>query len=504
MTDRLVAVDDADYRLPEPLLGALSTDVTSSSTSMGAAVVDAGMSAASTAQGVVYPDGAGFGPISFSALQAAATAASGTNKKVVMAGTITTDQTLVLKSDFDLGQLTINYNGTGVCVQLGDEAVPSHRFRGTFPRVLNVNKSGVGWASVAGSVGIYVVNMNSCAELVVPLVQQFETGLKVYGKNQGNAYNNFFIGHLHNSKVNLLIDAEGDNATVGYGWSNQHTFYGGRYGHNGAEGKNQPGVRHIKITKNGWASGNNITFITPSVEGACPEYHLDIDSIENVVINGRYEGEAGFPVKVIWRSGAGRNALYRGYNLHEVVEVFEAGGTQNQNQGQTNKLRTAFDVGSFVLENPQANTRGLMTFMAAGAALAGSDPLTAYVARLTANSWMLKQATDANPTVVIDPVNKRIHLGGGVGAPTYGIQYASSGTQILGHLLFEASRDIGLSTGSKPRNIRASNFIEAGQYTTAARPAMTSTDRGSIWDITLGIPIWWNGTAWINAMGTVV
>lgn len=39
MVDRLVAVDDADYRLPEPVLGALATDVGNPATEIGQAVV---------------------------------------------------------------------------------------------------------------------------------------------------------------------------------------------------------------------------------------------------------------------------------------------------------------------------------------------------------------------------------------------------------------------------------------------------------------------------------
>ena len=39
--------------------------------------------------------------------------------------------------------------------------------------------------------------------------------------------------------------------------------------------------------------------------------------------------------------------------------------------------------------------------------------------------------------------------------------------------------------------------------TTAARPTVTAT--GYLhWDITLGKPVWWNGTVWKDATGTTV
>lgn len=475
-----------DSAVDSELTGRLSADNVSIS----------GLNASASGDGAIYPAGAALGAITFTALQNAATEAVGTNKRVVAAGSLTTDQTLVLRSDFDLGQLTISYNGTGNCVQLGDDSTPSHRFRGTFPRVMNINKSGTGWSSVAGSVGIYVVNMNSCPELVVPLVQQFEIGLKVYGRNQGNAYNTFLIGHLNNNKINLLVDAEGA------GWSNQNTYIGGRFSHNSAEGSSVAGVRNITVTLNGTASGNNNLWLNASIEGEAPEYHLDINGLHNQWFNARFEA---ITPKVIWRSGAGRNQIFYGYGVHTIVETIETGGTQNQVYGPTSKLTTAFDAGSFVLENPQASTRGVFTVMGAGARLAGSDPLTAYACRATANAWYWKQPTDTFPTVVIDAVAKRLWLGGGVGAATYGIGYHTSGNMLYGHQLFEANRDIGLSTGNKPRNVRATGFFQGGAYTTVLRPTMGANDTwGQIVDTTLGIPIWWNGTTWINAMGTPV
>lgn len=44
------------------------------------------------------------------------------------------------------------------------------------------------------------------------------------------------------------------------------------------------------------------------------------------------------------------------------------------------------------------------------------------------------------------------------------------------------------------------------RVTTATRPVLlTGYNKGaSVWDQDLGIPIWWNGTAWTNALGTAV
>ncbi len=42
-----------------------------------------------------------------------------------------------------------------------------------------------------------------------------------------------------------------------------------------------------------------------------------------------------------------------------------------------------------------------------------------------------------------------------------------------------------------------------GGGATASRP-VTSQVGSSFFDTTLGLPIWWNGTAWVNAIGVAV
>lgn len=49
---------------------------------------------------------------------------------------------------------------------------------------------------------------------------------------------------------------------------------------------------------------------------------------------------------------------------------------------------------------------------------------------------------------------------------------------------------------------KANNFPDQG--TTAARTAQQRVVGQFFFDTTLGIPIWWNGSAWVNASGTPV
>lgn len=49
---------------------------------------------------------------------------------------------------------------------------------------------------------------------------------------------------------------------------------------------------------------------------------------------------------------------------------------------------------------------------------------------------------------------------------------------------------------------RASAVVQYG--TTASRPAVGLTIGQNYFDQTLNIPIWWNGSHWVNASGTTV
>jgi len=50
----------------------------------------------------------------------------------------------------------------------------------------------------------------------------------------------------------------------------------------------------------------------------------------------------------------------------------------------------------------------------------------------------------------------------------------------------------------------AAAFNYPDQGATAGRPTQQRVIGQTYFDHTLGIPIWWNGTAWVNASGTAV
>lgn len=93
-----------------------------------------------------------------------------------------------------------------------------------------------------------------------------------------------------------------------------------------------------------------------------------------------------------------------------------------------------------------------------------------------------------------------------VGAPT-------TGTWTRGDIVFETNptatgdfMHVCIASGTPGTWRSIGQLPQRG--TTAARPTLTATDIGRVYlDNTLGangVPIWWNGTAWVNSAGTVV
>lgn len=190
-------------------------------------------SVVATRQGVIMP-----ATIDHAGVQAALTSAVSGNNRVVAGGSYSTDQTLIIGADCDLGALNINYTGTGVAVQVGDSSLGHlHRKRIALPKVTCGTKpAGASWS--AGTVGVKVVNTFR-TRFDVPLIKNFETGLLLYGDGSyglgGTSYCTFNITSLENNFVNQKHDQTAPgitspNAPEG-GWVTQCTFVGGSWSH---------------------------------------------------------------------------------------------------------------------------------------------------------------------------------------------------------------------------------------------------------------------------------
>lgn len=479
MVDRLVAVDDADYRLPEPVLQALKTEQENQ-------------------QGVIYPDGSGLGAITFDSLQAACALATSEGRRVWAAGEITTDQTLIVQSDADLRGLTINYTGSTVAVQLGSESEYTRRLHVVLPHVIAANKAGTGWAAVAGTTGVYAVNLDSCSSIEVPLIRGFAVGMLVYGSSRGCAYNTFNLGHLDNNQVNLRLSA---NAS---GWSNQNTFIGGRFSHNSAEGAQVSGVRHIDMVAGLANVINNNTWLGPSLEGLTPEYHVAFAGTVNVFVNARWEAS---PPRVIWQNATTRCLILWGYQAQSIVETFGTGASQNVIMASAVKWTSSGTEPLFTIEHSGSSTAALLTMMDPGARAAGASPETAYRSRASSTDWRFKRAADGFARLILDGQDGRVWFGAGTADSTRYIGNLGSNIAVVGSsFLFSAHNtyDLGSATFA-PRYVYAGTAVKTGAFATGSRPTASSVGAGAtVFDTTLNKPIWSTGSAWVDATGATV
>src|SRR5699024_3851110 len=199
----------------------------------------------------------------------------------------------------------------------------TNRQRYRLPRVINRTRPSSGWDGT--TIGVKCVNLNTCV-LDVPFIQDFETGLLMYGYSQGCSYNTVQLGSLWDNHKNLVIDSNED------GWSNQTLYLGGRLQHSLNKGafENDPDAYQIKI--GGTTASSNNTFINTSVEGYnLSKYRVHLNGSFNAFINNRFENHSPQPPKVFYESGANYNKIIGGYHTHTLVEEFADTGTRGGN-----------------------------------------------------------------------------------------------------------------------------------------------------------------------------
>ena len=219
-----------------------------------------------------------------------------------------------------------NYNGIGIiCASVSDiNVIPGRIFRKRFilPEVLSI-KTGSGWTSVSGSVGVLCVNVMEC-EINVPRVENFEKGFVIIGKGSDCNYNKITLVRIFQNKVGVSLIADG---SVSRGSCNQNNIYGGRLALDSSEGNrvSETILVHIYATGSNVASVNNNVFYNPSVEGSTDEYAMKFETgaggvvSYNLIMAPRLEdGGVG-----------GKKILFTGDNCYTntVMMGYGAGGT---------------------------------------------------------------------------------------------------------------------------------------------------------------------------------
>lgn len=239
-------------------------------------------------------------------------------------GRYRTTKTVNFKNSLIAEQAEIRYEGTDAALVIGDESAPgivTSRKKFSLPRVINRLRGNDGWDGT--SVGVRCVNLNTC-EIYVPFIQDFETGLLMYGYSQGCTYNTVSLGALWDNHKNLVMES---NDT---GWSNQTLFLNGRLQQSLNRGavENDPDASQILLGGGGIELTSNNTFINTSIEGYnVAKYRLDISGSYNHFYNLRNETHGDFKPKVIYRHNTFRNHIQGGFHMHLMEEVFEGNST---------------------------------------------------------------------------------------------------------------------------------------------------------------------------------
>lgn len=403
--------------------------------------------------------------------------AAGTDETVKLYGSYITSATLVVKGHLDASSATINYSGGSVAVRIGTGSVLSRK-NIKLPFILCTTKpsSGNGWN--VGSIGLEVLNTQS-SFVFIPHIRNFEIGLKILSNAQGNVYNHYFLGHLDNNKINLWL-----GSITGSGWTNENTFYGGRFSLNTGEGTAIAGSAQI-FMDNTYGPNNN-RFIGCSLESTGPhEWIIDAQGGNyNKWIGCRWEVPGGASVR--WGATTVYNEIDGGYSAHLISETRVAGASRNRVRslrGDKWFSGGGTNTEGLILENTTSSGNPVLRIMTAGDDGNFVDPETAWRWKHTANNLFGKAASDTVERLKLSNADGRIYLGpGGSTSPIGFIDATANLVRIGGSVGFRVS-----------------------PFATGSRPSATTLGQGAmIFDTTLNKPIWSDGTNWRDAVGTVV
>jgi hypothetical protein len=250
------------------------------------------------------------------AIQSAITAAEAAGVALVAARRVyVTASTLTFTKSADFYESTIGYTGTGTAVVIGDDVSGITRQNIRIGRVVATAKTNPGWAQVAGSVGVKIVDTTK-SEITLKSITMFETGTLMLGHLRGCTYNKVYVGELITNKVNMLQTT--DNAA---GYVNQNKIIGGSWNHDptASGGTGIAGTRHVVQTGAFTFTPDTNLFSGCSFESPdVAEYFIESYGTHNAFRDCRWEKSTGGP-SVWWRTGSYSNAIRDGFKPWLIV-----------------------------------------------------------------------------------------------------------------------------------------------------------------------------------------
>lgn len=217
------------------------------------------------------------------------------------------------------GTFVCSTTTAGTAMTIGDGSITRRRYD---IRNLKIICPNISWTS--GKVGIKVKNVQE-SYMDIRYVHGFETNVLMNGENGfGCAYNEIHLGLIYNGKTGLRL------ATTTSGWTNENTFYGGRFSIQSGL-SDYSGTTHIQIDEGSPAINNN-RFICPSFEGGQPVVSMHIDADYILVLWPRMESIGNITLDTTSQGcevHGGRGVYYSGAYSTIVIDK----GTRNKIYG---------------------------------------------------------------------------------------------------------------------------------------------------------------------------
>jgi hypothetical protein len=399
---------------------------------------------------------------------AAAEAAGGGEVRVAVSialGTtsITVPNTVDVKC---VGEGRFTYAGTGSAITFDGQLYGTS--------VIRMARTNIGWEAAdlsdTSSVGATLKNSNF-GDYRFLEVQNFETGILLWGDATGTAYNNVTLGRVNDNKRGIRFAASGGVN----GHANANSFWGGvvRISNFGGTA----GTRYIDLS----TTGNGNTFTSVCLEGSAPEKVVEVASVDNVFINCRMEANnAG-----TWHflTASARNIVIGGGGLLGPADAkFLDDSTLKQNVIIGGRgMNLASDSNNAAYTSRALSSNADVSYKAYNI----SGQVTAKI--LGGGQFEHYIGTDTLPRVKTD-------VTGGPGG--YGGIFFGRGN---------VAPTVSLGVSTNGFGLKTSNVLGLGTSTTAARPSAASAGAGGEWyDTTLAKPVWSDGTVWRDAAGTAV
>lgn len=405
---------------------------------------------------------------SIATLQASITAAASAGGGIVRVAvpiamgstSVTFPDTVVL---WCVSQGVLTYTGTGSAVTFDGQ-------NNNGPSYVRVRRTSIGWNTTdTTSAG---VTLRNClwGEYHLHEVQNFETGLLLFGDSSGVSLNDIRLGRVNDNKRGVRAQTAGG----ALGYVNQNTFRSGvvRISNFGGTA----GSRYIDLSE-----GNGNAFVGVNLEGSAPEKVVVVGSVDNMFLNCRMES----------------NAASSWHFLSTSARNFVIGG-----QGLLGPADAKFLDESSPKQNVVIGGRGMFI---------GSDASNAAVTSRALNSNSDASWKSQN---LLGQTTSKI-LGGGqfegfAGGETLARVKTdmTGGPGGYGGIFFgrgNVAPAVALGVSANGFGLKTDHVLGLKTSTTAGRPSAVSAGAGAeMYDTTLSKPIYSDGTVWRDADGLAV